>query len=387
MSSHVRKLTGVVPLLLLAACSRPAPEVAHAASPSGAAPSATSDTQRPKREVRVTGTLEAVRSSKVLVPQIYGQGGSMTLTKLIPNGSRVKVGDLIAVFDSTTQLDSARDAQAKFDDLGHQVDQKAAQNRADAEKRAADLRQAEADLAKAQIELQKGPILSEIERLKTVVKVKAAGDHVESLRKSNAVHDTADGAALRILELQRDRQKVALERAQSNMAKLELHAPLAGVVAHQNLYRNNSMGHAQEGDQLYRGQPLVSIFDPAEMLVRCAVGEPDGAALVLGTKATVYLDAYPDLALPAHFEFASPVAASALGSPIKTFSAVFKLDKTDPHLMPDLSAAVVLVASETVASETAASTASEKVASPAPEKGASRAPETASGSRPGGAHQ
>ena len=93
------------------------------------------------------------------------------------------------------------------------------------------------------------------------------------------------------------------------------------------------MGHAQEGDQLYRGQPIVSIFDPTEMLVRCAVGEPDGAALVPGSKATVYLDAYPDLALPAHFEFASPVAVSALGSPIKSFTAVFKLDKI--RLPPD----------------------------------------------------
>jgi HlyD family secretion protein len=352
MTSSVRKVEGgsrlffLAPFLLLASCSRTAPAVTHAAPPSAGATAGTSpNTQRSQREVRITGTLEAVRSSKVLVPQIFGQGGSMTLTKLIPNGSRVKENDLIAVFDATAQVDAARDADAKFDDLGHQVDQKAAQNRADAEKRAADLRQAEADLAKAQIELQKGPILSEIERLKNEVKVKAAGDHVESLRKSNAVHDKADAAALRILELQRDRQKVALQRAQSNIAKLELRTKLAGVIAHQNLWRNNSMGHAQEGDQLFRGQPLVSIFDPAEMLVRCAVGEPDGAVLAPGTKATVYLDAYPDLALPAHFEFASPVASSALGSPIKTFSAIFKLDKTDTHLMPDLSAAVVLAAS------------------------------------------
>src|ERR1017187_5922197 len=57
----------------------------------------------------------------------------------------------------------------------------------------------------------------------------------------------------------------------------------------------NSMGHAQEGDQLYRGQPLLSIFDPSEMQVRCMVGEPDIAAVLPGTKATVYLDAYPDL--------------------------------------------------------------------------------------------
>ena len=51
------------------------------------------------------------------------------------------------------------------------MEQKAAQNRADAEKRASDLRQAEADLAKAEMELQKGPILSEIERLQDEVKV------------------------------------------------------------------------------------------------------------------------------------------------------------------------------------------------------------------------
>jgi multidrug resistance efflux pump len=192
------------------------------------------------------------------------------------------------------------------------------------------------------LELQKGPILSEITRLEDEIRADIARKHVESLKKSIAAHHTADAATVRFLELQRDRQKVALDRWQSNIEKLRIRAPLAGMVAHQSLYRNNALTHPQEGDQLYRGQPLVSLFDPSEMLVRCAVGEPDGAALVPGARATVYLDAYPDLVLPAHFEFASPVAASALGSPIKTFTAVFRLDKTDPRLMPDLSAAVVL---------------------------------------------
>src|ERR1017187_5736015 len=298
-------LSVAIPLLFLASCSPSTPPVTHAAPPH-----TSPDTPRAKREVRVSGIVEAVRSSKILVPQIWSQGGPMTLTKLIPNGSKVNEGDLIAVFDSTQQIDQARDAQAKFDDLGHQVEQKRAQNRLSG------LRQAEADLAKAAIELQKGPVLAEIDRLKADARLQIARIHVASLLKSNASHDQSDAASLRILELQRDRQKVMLERTQSNMAKLELRTPLAGMVAHQNLYRNNSMGHAQEGDQLYHGQPIVSIFDPAEMLVRCAFGEPDGAVLVPGSKATVYFDAYPDLAIPAHFEFASPVASSALGSPI-----------------------------------------------------------------------
>ena len=72
------------------------------------------------------------------------------------------------------------------------------------------------------------------------------------------------------------------------------------------------------------------------------MGEPDTAALAPGSHGMVYLDAYPDIALPTHLEMASPVAASGWGSPIKTFNAVFRIDKTDPHLLPDLSAAVVI---------------------------------------------
>jgi HlyD family secretion protein len=336
MTSWACKIGAAMPALLLAACTRTTPPVIHAAD------TLPVEAPRSKREVRVTGIIQAVHATKVFVPQIWGQGGQMTLTKLIPNGSHVKEGDLIAVFDSTTQVDNARDALAKYEDLGHQVEQKIAQNRADAEKRTSDLRQAEADLAKAEIELKKGPVLAELDRLKAEVRSTAARQHVESLKRSNAAHDKSDAAALRILELQRDRQKVTLDRTQSNIAKLEIRAKIAGVVAYQNLYRNNSMGHAQEGDQLYPGQALVSIFDPTEMMVRCAIGEPDGAILTAGSKATVYLDAYPDLVLPATYEFSSPVASSALGSPIKAFSAVFKLGKSDRHLMPDLSAAVVL---------------------------------------------
>jgi multidrug efflux pump subunit AcrA (membrane-fusion protein) len=324
-------------IFVLAACNRSGSETAAAGPPA-------SDPQpRLDRELRLTGIVEAVHSSKVMVPQIPGQGGSrQTLTHLIANGVQVKTGDVIAEFDPTQQLDAALTARAKYEDLAHQVDQKASQNRADAEKRRADSIQAQADLSKALLEIEKAPILGDIDRQKNEVKADIARKHVESLKKSNALHDTSDAAALRILELQRDRQKVATERAQTNIDRLQIRAPLPGMVAYQNVFRGNTNGHAQEGDQLWNGQSIVSIFDPTEMLVRCLVGEPDGAALTSGVRAKVYLDAYPDLVLPAHFEFASPMAASALGSPIKTFTVVFKLDKTDPRLLPDLSAAVVI---------------------------------------------
>jgi len=125
---------------------------------------------------------------------------------------------------------------------------------------------------------------------------------------------------------------------------LEIKSTLAGMVAIQNVYRANSQGKPQEGDQLYPRQALASIFDPSEMAVRCSVGEPDGIRLKPGAKAEVFLDAYPDILITGHVEFVSPVAASALGSPIKAFTALVLLDKTDKRVMPDLSAAVVVQA-------------------------------------------
>lgn len=296
--------------------------------------------QQASHSVRVSGTIQAVRSVLVQVPRTEGQGGNLTLTSLIANGATVRAGELLAEFDDTNELKLAREAQAKYDDLSHQVEQKRAEHKSNAEKRTSDLEQAHADLEKAQIEIRKGPILSEIDQQKNEVKLADAKEHVASLQRSNHFHDVGEAAEIRILELQRDRQKIAVAREQGNAQKLSLRAPIGGMVALQNVFRNNSLGHAQEGDQLWPGSPLLQLFDPSAMIVELSVGEPDGAVLVPGSKAVVHLDAFPGLTFTAHFDSASPVASGALDSPIKTFSARFVLDQSDPHLLPDLSAAV-----------------------------------------------
>jgi multidrug resistance efflux pump len=292
------------------------------------------------RHIRATGTIQALRVSNVQTPSLRGPGGRLTLIRLIPNGARVKPGDPLAEFDRTQQVDDARDAKAKVEDLTHQIDQLRAQGRSDAAKRNSDLKQAEADLAKAEIELRKGEILSEIERLKNQAKRESAAARVASLKKSNHAHDLADAAGVRILELQRDRQQVALERAEGNMEKLLVKATIGGMVAQEMTWRNGSMGPMQEGDQVWPGNPLVRIFDPTDMIVLTQLNEPDGAAITPGTRVKVRLDAYPGAIFDAHYESASPVASSGINSPIKFFSARFRLDQRDPRLLPDLSAAV-----------------------------------------------
>jgi multidrug resistance efflux pump len=307
---------------------------------------AASSVQPTSRIVRATGLIRATHSMMIQVPRIQGQSGNLTLVALIRNGTKVRSGDLLAEFDRTSELKAEREARAKFDDLAHQVEQKQAEHRSNAEKRAADLIQARADLKKAQLEMRKGPTLSVIDQEKNQVKLEDAKTHVASLEKSNHFHDLAEFAEIRGLELQRDRQKLAVDRAVANSSQLELHARIDGMVALQNVFRNNSLGHPREGDQLWGGSPLMRIFDPSEMEIELSVGEPDGAILIPGAKAKVRLDAYPGLTFTGHLVSASPVATAPIGSKVKTFSARFALDQNDPHLLPDLSAAADIEVSQ-----------------------------------------
>ncbi len=293
-----------------------------------------------RRHVRATGTIQPVEAVTLSVPQLW-EAGDLVLTRIAHSGAVVRQGDIVAEFDRTRILDRARDAQARYDDLLHQIEQKKAQQRSDQEKRASDLQQAQADLEKASLDLRKGPLLSEIDRLKAESRLEIAIAHVASLKKSGHSHDVAEAADLKILLLQCERRKAALERAQTNAERLQIRSPLDGMVVQEVVWRSsqNQPGHPQEGDQLWAGQPLVRVFSSAEMEVRVSVAEPDGAMLAFGTRAQVRLDAYPELTFPAHFDSASPVAVGSSDS-IKAFGARFLLESADRHLLPDLGASV-----------------------------------------------
>jgi multidrug resistance efflux pump len=269
-----------------------------------------------------------------------GRNPQLTLTALVPNGTAVKHGDTLVEFDRTAQLDEARDAQAKLEDLQHQFAQTRAQVNSDSTKRIALIREAETDLGKAKLQLQKGPVLAELDRKKNEVKAASALERLASMNKSHESRLKAEVAAVRILELKCERQKVVVERLNSNIEKMIVRAPHDGMVALESIWRSGSMGPPQVGDQVGPNQPILRIFDPSEMIIETQVNEPDFAVLGTATRAKVYIDAYSNLAFDAQLESASPVATAGLESPVKSFSTKFRINQKDPRLLPDLSASL-----------------------------------------------
>jgi hypothetical protein len=340
--SHLILALGV---LVLAACRTSPPTVAASDQPRPlAAPQSAAS-----RIIRATGTVQAVRSFTLRVPQLTetansGRGSQLTLTALVPNGTAAKKGDVLAEFDQTARLDELRDAKAKLNELEHQREEKRAQVDSDSAKRQVVIREAEVELGKAEIQLQKGPVLADLDRQKNEVKAASARERLTTLNNAHQHWLKSETAAVRVLELKCERQKLVVDRLQMNLEKLTVHAPHDGMIAYENVWRNGSMGPPQVGDQMWSNQPVLRIFDPNEMIIDTQVNESDAAVLGTLAGATVYLDAYPTAKFYARLENASPVATAGLESPVRNFSARFRIEQSDARLLPDLSASLEIAA-------------------------------------------
>jgi HlyD family secretion protein len=296
----------------------------------------------PPQTLRLKGMTAAVEARSVQAPLLAGQQvGTLTITKLIPSGTRVKKGDLLVEFDRQAQLRDAIDKQAQSDDENEKVIEEQAKEAANRAKDETEIKQAEDSLSKAKLEMEKVELLSRIDAEKAQEDLDEAQATLAQLKQTFELKRKAAQASIRILEIQRDRTRETMLHAQANSALMQVHAPIDGIVVFNTIWKQGNMGEVQEGDQVRPGVPFMEVVDPAIMEVHVPVNQEDLLSLRLGQKAQVHLDAYSDLVFEGQLESIDPMGTPGDFSPkLRNFSATFSIQGHDPRLMPDLSAAV-----------------------------------------------
>jgi len=296
----------------------------------------------PNHTLRLKGTTEAVHTSAVLAPVLAGQQMStLTITRVLPAGTGVKRGDLLVEFDRQAQMRDFLDKRADYDKLVNQVIGEQSKEDAARAKDETELKQAEDSYHKAELEIQKAEIVSRIDAEKnqeTLAETKAT---FEQLRQTFDLKRKAARAAIRILEIQRDRTQQTMQHAQANADLMQIHSPIDGVVVLNTIWKQGTMGEVQEGDHVEPVVAFMQVVDPSAMQVRVLANQEDFLSLQIGQTAAVRLDAYPDLVLPARLELQAPIGRNGdFSDKVRTFVVIFSIQGNDPKLMPDLSAAV-----------------------------------------------
>jgi multidrug resistance efflux pump len=340
---------GLVAVLLggVAGCG-PAPARAEQnAAASGAAQSpATSALQPPKSPevstLRLTGTVEAVRASTVVVPRLAGQSSNtLVITRMVTAGTRVSPGDVLVEFDPQDQVRNAMDRRAEVVDLDGQIQKKRSEQ---AIARSADetaVAEASHDQDRARLDLAKNDFVAPVEAEKNQLAFEQASAKLAQLRETAALKLKAADADLKILEIRRERSARALQYAEGNAKLMTVRAEFAGVVVIKSIYKGNGLSEVQEGDEVRPGTPILDIVDPTAMRVRARVNQADIGLLSPGLPALVRLDAYPELSFKGRVDIVSPLGVtSSLTPTVHTFVALISIDGMHARLMPDLTASV-----------------------------------------------
>ena len=296
------------------------------------------------REIRATGTTEAVRSAATVAPRLAGQPYNLTITRLVAGGSRVRTGDVLVEFDRQDQVRAAMDRRAEYLDLEQQILKKKADQEAALASDQTALTVADHDVGRARLEVEKNQFLARIDAEKNDLALEQATARLAQLRQALALKARSAAADIRILEIRHDRAERAWRNAESNADVMIGRAPFDGLAMLRSTYRGGQLARVQEGDEIYAGTPVVDVVDPARMQVRVRINQVDAGAVRAGQAATIRLDAYPDLVFEGRVEQVAPLAASSQLTPrVKTFSALIAINGSHANLMPDLSAAVDIV--------------------------------------------
>ena len=281
-----------------------------------------------------------------------GGGGdwNLVLQKLVKPGSQVKKGQTIAEFDRESMLTRLDDYRASVIQTQASLLNLKSQLTITRDAFFQNQNKAKGILDKAKLDLKTIPVLSNIDAERAKLAVQDAQARYTELANEEKLMETSLGSQIRSAEIDLQQSNIELRRAEGNVSKMIIKAPIDGLTVMSTIPRGGDLGQVQEGDQVWPGMMFMQIVDPRSMVINANVNQADVERLRLGQRAKIHFDAYPGLELAAHIYSVGGLAkpGGMRASFVKEIPVRLKLDTLDPRVIPDLSvSADVIVETDT----------------------------------------
>lgn len=281
--------------------------------------------------VEAKGKLEAAVAVEVGPPSAQ-DFWNYNLSWMIPEGSRVKAGDVIARFDATQLDDQLRDHRAQLETTLQEREK---------EQRNLDisLRQLQLDLVKAEGELKKVDLdlsvpenlVSSIELEQTRLKQRLAQRRAEFLREKIEFEQELVLSKLELLDVKRSFAEGKIAYAEEVKRKFDVAAPVSGMVVY--VPKNNG-DRWEVGESVWMMAKLLKVADVSTLQVEANVLEVDAARIAPGQPCEILVDAVPGTVLHSQVaEIGQIVHERSLQDPSKVFDAILPLGDVDTDVM------------------------------------------------------
>ena len=321
----------------------------------------------------VSGTLRPVQSITYRSPL---GGREAEIVSLVPEGTRVNEGDLIARLDTSElrrELEHAvqEERQARVDlqvaEMDRAEGQAAIESLAEGEgaltideaKTRLDLAQRKVSRLREEFDqmkplLDKGFITREELRRTEDDLEQSEKDLILLKRKADVLIEQThprdrQRAALQLAqkEAQRENARAKLQEAEARVRLLQeqiencsMYARRAGLVVYEEFLGANPRRKIRVGDRVTGTQGIVTIPEVNRMLVEATASEADVHRVHPGQMADVRLEAFPDVRLTGRVTRVGTLARASADHPFddKRFNLVVELDETNAELRPEMTA-------------------------------------------------
>jgi HlyD family secretion protein len=282
------------------------------------------------REVGATGTLKAVKATPILVP--LDIQGTQKVAWIARDGSSVKAGDPVVLFDPTEMQRELKDGQADKSSAENKIDKTQAESRSTTgglaldRDLARDEKTRAADFAPKNLE-----IFSRNEIIESQIDIDLLGKRSETADAKLVSSDKLGKTDLALGEIERSKAEIKIRQAEKSLGSLRILAPHDGLIVMERGWRGETIG---VGETVWPGQKIAEIPDLSALEAEVYVLEADAGSLEPGRAAKVMIEGKPGKVFNAKVSRVDAIAKTRdRGSPIKYFETILTLDATDGSVM------------------------------------------------------
>lgn len=282
------------------------------------------------RTVTAEGNLKAADSTPLSAPPDVP--GGLKIAWMEKDGSPVREGDVVVRFDPTEFEDALVAGTVQRDTVDNRLLGSETSSSATLRNLRRDAGQAELEWEAAQnYQLTDEDIFSRRELIESMIDGDLALEKKEYAEDLIDVRGRLSAADRELLEIEKRRAQIELQKARKGLSALQIQAPHDGVVIFQRDWRGEL---PTVGSTVFPGRPIAEIPNLERMEAEVYVLEADAGGIALDQAARVVLDSAPGRVFDAKVKRVDALARPRIrGVPVQYFGVILELDRTDAALM------------------------------------------------------
>ncbi len=287
-----------------------------ACAPGDGVPTYTVEARAFRHQVTAQGNLEAAEVTRLSVPT--EAQGTVRLAWLAAEG-RVEEGEIVARFDPTAMEESLRRGRLDQKSAELKIGKLTVESSSKAGAHETELEIADLELEHAR-DYQKSDadVFSRHEIIESQIDEKLAEERKDHASRARQTQESLGTTERQILEIEKRRAELDIERAEKGLQALEVAAPHAGILT---LVRDWRGEPPQIGAEMWQGQPIAEIPDLSRLEARVFVLEADAGGLEAGRAHAARITTIDTVAQP-RFR----------GSPVQYFGVTLEFE--EPAAVP-----------------------------------------------------